>query len=156
MRDAYVANNPRELAELQNRPSARTWSRITSLSLAVFDLTQTLLTTAYLDVYWPMEPGTILRSARLNPSVTVAQSGAAFLTYATVCVGVKKADKFDPVGKVYDSRASALSVGVPLPLVDVETPVAIGSGIVVRVVVATAIIPALVGSSIETFLGYEG
>lgn len=156
MRPAFVAQTLPVLIDQMNRAAARTRSVVTRLSEAVWNASQLpLVSTFYLPVRYQVEDGEILRYAHLIPSTTVAYAKAS-ATYATVAVGVRRGAKFDSYGKVYDSRSFSLTEGVPLPLVESDVKIAIGSGLAVRVVFVGSPIPALVGSAVETFFGYEG
>lgn len=111
--------------------------------------------TFYRNVHWPIEPGSVVRAARLLPSTTLA-ANAERPGWITVALGLRAGPRFDVLGTEYDSREHALFEGVPFELTAEESNIPQESGVVLRVQQGGWPAPSLAESDVETFLGFEG
>lgn len=139
------------LLDLINRDRARSYAASTWIPQPQ---DATLSAVSYLPITFPYDESlSTVRSARLIPSedYRIARYGDSL----KMGVGFRTSDRFELIGREWDSRKHALSVGTPFDLVTDEQPLRSGMSLVVRVTRSGWPSTWPTNASIETTIGYD-
>ena len=111
-----------------NRDAFRSYG----LSTQVPDPTSLLISdVTYVPVRTPLDDGEVIRAVRLSASIAypIARTGA----YVRLAVGLRTKERFEVLGREWDSTSDALVVGTPFDLVTEDTSIPTGRGLALRV-----------------------
>lgn len=139
-----------ELLSLLNAAAARSYQTSTAIPLPqILNRDETM----YLGALTPIEGGTTLRAVRLIPSedYRVSPTGPPL----RIGVGLRTRDRFELLGREWDSRSHALVVGTPFDLVTDEQKMVVGQGLVVRVMRRGWPTDWPKNATVETTFGYD-
>lgn len=144
---------PRALAQqndLLNRDAARSRSIVTAIPTP-----QALTATevSYLPIATPIEAGVTVRRAQIIASsdYRIARVGDS----VRVAVGLRTADRFEVVGREWDSKKHELVAGTPFDLVTDEQPIRSDIGFAARVTRLGWPDRWPINAMVETTVGYD-
>ncbi len=134
-----------------NVAASRSYAITTVVPYPLPPLNQT--ETVYASITSPPEAGTPLRFARIIPSedYRIARTGDS----VRICVGLRTSGRFELIGREWDSKKHALTVGTPFDLVTDEQPIRVGIGLVLRVTRLGFPTAWPSNAAVESTIGYD-
>lgn len=136
--------------DLLNRDAARSHSIVTAIPMP-----QVLTATdvSYLPITTPIESGVTVRRVQIIASsdYRIARIGGS----VRVAVGLRTADRFEVIGREWDSKRHELVAGAPFDLVTDEQPIRVGIGFAVRVTRSGWPDRWPINAAVETTVGYD-